>query len=217
MRSNYRFLASVSAGQDHKSSKHAAASTGNIGLDGIAEHREKFKVNYSLVVAPGYERGAVSARCAQLEITPITAHDLGKLLEYTVEYGAISMLTLRAMFSIYDPHEVSAWVSSLEEELKKSRSLTIDVFIRALKRLEGRIPDVLPPSTVAMVSREELNVPNVLDKDVRKLVAGLQVLIPDLVGISDDRIVVNASAEHVAQAITAQLEKLRVDDEQSGT
>lgn len=68
-----------------------------------------------------------------------------------------------------------------------------------------------------MVSREELNVPNVLDKDVRKLVAGLQVLIPDLVGISDDRIVVNASAEHVAQAITAQLEKLRVDDEQSGT
>lgn len=120
MRSNYRFLASVSAGQDHKSSKHAAASTGNIGLDGIAEHREKFKVNYSLVVAPGYERGAVSARCAQLEITPITAHDLGKLLEYTVEYGAISMLTLRAMFSIYDPHEVSAWVSSLEEELKKS-------------------------------------------------------------------------------------------------
>lgn len=201
---------------DAKSSKHPTAATGNIGLDGIAEHREKFKVNYSLVVAPGYERGAVSARCAQLKITPIRAHDLGKLLEYTVEYGAISMLTLRSMFSLYDPEEVSAWVGSLEEELRNSRSLTIDVFIRALKELEGSIPDELHPSMVAKVCREDLKVRNVLAKDVRTLVAGLQVLIPDLVGIADDRIVVNASAEHVAQAITAQLEKLRVEDEQNG-
>jgi hypothetical protein len=36
----------------------------------------------------------------------------------------------------------------------------------------------------------------------------LSILIPDLVGVDSDRIIVNASAEKVAAAVAAQLEKL---------
>ncbi|MEN5003239.1 ATP-binding protein [Stenotrophomonas indicatrix] len=198
---------------DAKSSKYETAATNNIGLDGIAEHRQKFNVDYSLVVAPGYEKGAVSARCAQLKITPITGHDLGKLLEYTVEYGAISMLTLRKLFELYDPETTANWVANLGDELRQSRPFTIDIFISALKNLKGRIPDVLRAGQIAMVCRDELNVKIVREKDVITLVSGLQVLIPDLVGIVDDKIVINASADHVAQAIATQLEKLRDEDD----
>lgn len=50
------------------------------------------------------------------------------------------------------------------------------------------------------------------DADVISLVKGLSILVPDLVGITDDKIVVNASALRVAEAVNAQLEKLRQDD-----
>lgn len=98
-------------------------------------------------------------------------------------------------------------------ELRQSRPFTIDIFISALKNLKGRIPDVLRAGQIAMVCRDELNVKIVIEKDVITLVSGLQVLIPDLVGIVDDKIVINASADHVAQAIATQLEKLRDEDD----
>lgn len=47
---------------------------------------------------------------------------------------------------------------------------------------------------------------------------GLSILVPDLVGIDEsERIIVNASAERVAAAVGAQLEKLHagVDDDQA--
>lgn len=194
---------------DAKSSKHENASTGNIKLDGVVEHRKKFQANYSLVVAPGFQEGALSERCAQQFVTPIKGHDLGRLLEYTVEYGAISVTKLREIFTLYHPEHVTAWVGKLEDFLKESRKLTIDVFLRALETLKGEVPDVLSASLIAHTCRTKLKVPSVKDQDVRTLVAGLQVLVPDLVGITDDKIVINASASHVAQAVGAQLEKIK--------
>lgn len=43
-------------------------------------------------------------------MTPVTAHDPGKLLGYTFEYGAISLRKLEEMFSLFKHKEVSAWV-----------------------------------------------------------------------------------------------------------
>lgn len=102
----------------------------------------------------------MSARCAQFKIAPIAAHDLVRLLEYTVEYGAISMLTLPAMFSIHHLDEISAWVSSFEEELRRSRSLAIDVLIRALERLGGRIGcERIPLMPAAALRGDHLSFP----------------------------------------------------------
>ncbi|MBL8353316.1 MAG: ATP-binding protein [Delftia acidovorans] len=197
---------------DAKSSKKETASTGNIKLDGVVEHRNRFKANYSLVVAPGFQDGALANRCQEQKVTPIKGHDLGRLLEYTVEYGAISVVKLRELFSIYDPEAVTTWVTDLEQHLKESRKLTIDVFIQALDLLKGDIPDVLSASTIALYCRKDLKVHSVKDQDVKTLVAGLQILVPDLIGIADDKIVVNASSTHVAQAVMAQLEKLKKDE-----
>lgn len=197
---------------DAKSSKKEAASTGNIKLDGVVEHRNKFKANYSLVVAPGFQDGALATRCKEQQVTPIKGRDLGRLLEYTVEYGAISVVKLRELFSIYDPEQVTTWVTDLEAHLKESRKLTIDVFLQALDLLKGQVPDILSASTIALYCRKELKVHSVKDQDVKTLVAGLQILVPDLIGITDDKIVVNASSKHVAQAVIAQLEKLKKDE-----
>lgn len=197
---------------DAKSSKHESAATGNIKLDGVVEHRQKFEADYSLIVAPGYSEGALANRCAQQKVTPITGKDLGKLLEYTVQYGAIPLTVFREIFQIYDPKAVSAWVKGLEERLRSSRSLTIDIFLKALTNLKGKIPDALSASTIAYEVRDRLGAKSVKNDDVINLARGLSILVPDLVGLEGDKIIINASPERVAAAVAAQLNQLHEPD-----
>ncbi|MDE0258579.1 MAG: ATP-binding protein [Gammaproteobacteria bacterium] len=198
---------------DAKTSKHAVAQTGNISLDAVVEHRERYNADHALVIAPGFSAGALATRCRQQEVTPITARDLGTLLEYTVEYGAIPVTVFREIFELFDPTEVSAWVGTLAGRMATNRKLTINVFINALAALKGKVPDALSASLVGFTCRETLGVVEVEDSDVISLAKGLQVIVPDLVGVDDDKIVVNASASHVAAAVQAQLEKLHEDDD----
>jgi hypothetical protein len=128
----------------------------SIKLDGAVEHRKKYEADYSLIIAPGYSEGALANRCAQQGVTPITGKDLGKLLEYTVQDGAVPLTTFREIFEIYDPKAVSAWVTGLEARLKSSRSLTIDIFLKALNNLKGKIPDAPSASTIAYEVRDKL-------------------------------------------------------------
>lgn len=197
---------------DAKSSKHLAAKTGNISLDGVQEHRKRFGAQYALVVAPGFEEGALSVRCEQVGVTPMKAVDLGRLLEYTVTYGAIPLNTLEAVFKLRDPNSVTQWVTNLEVNLKSKRKLTIDVFLNALNTLRGKVPDALQASLVSYTCRTQLGVATVRDEDVIRLVRGLQILVPDLVGLDDnERIIINASAERVAAAVATQLDNLHAD------
>ena len=201
---------------DAKSSKHSVAKTGNISLDAVVEHRDRYKANHALVVAPGFSAGALTTRCEKLEVTPMKTGDLGRLLEYTVEYGAIPVTTFREVFQYFSPQDVSNWVELLAGRMKESRKLTIDVFVRALEELKGKVPDALAASTVAFTCRETLGVVEVQEPDVIALAKGLQVIVPDLVGVADDKIVVNASASHVAAAIRSQIEKLYGDEDDDG-
>jgi hypothetical protein len=197
---------------DAKSSKHDTAKTGNINLAGVVEHRKRYKANYALVVAPGFSGKAIATRCAQQKVTPMTAHDLGKLLQYTVEHGAIPLTKFREVFKLYKPSAVSKWVEDLNEWLRKQRKLTIDIFLKALKNLRGKVPDALPAGVIAFECRERLNAVSVKDADVIAVAQGLAILIPDLVGVSGDKIVVNASAERVAAAVESQIEKLHNEE-----
>jgi hypothetical protein len=197
---------------DAKSSKNESAQTGNIHLDGVVEHRNRYKANYALVVAPGFTGDAITTRCSEQKVTPITARDLGRLLEYTVEFGAIPLTKLQEIFSLHDHEKVSQWVADLEDWLKKKRPLTIAIFIKALEQLKGKVPDVLPAGTIAYQCREKLNVATVREPDVISLARGLAVLVPDLVGVENDKIIINASAAHVADAIKVQLENLHSDE-----
>ena len=142
----------------------------------------------------------------------MTARDLGRLLEYTVEHGAIPLTKLREVLQLYDYEEVAKWVIRLERWLKDRRQLTIDIFLKALERLRGKVPDVLPAGTIAYECRVRLGAVTVKDEDVIAVARGLSILIPDLVGVDGDKIVVNASAERVAAAVQSQLEKLHSDE-----
>lgn len=198
---------------DAKSSKHETAATGNIKLDGIVEHRERYKANYALVIAPGFSDGALAVRCKKQNVTPIKASDLGQLLEYTVEYGAIPLTKFRDVFELHDPEKVSQWVADLETWLHEKRPLTMAIFLKALKELKGQIPDALSAGTIAHICRNKIHAVGVKDNDIIAIATGLSISIPDLVGIDGDKIVINASAEKVAAALEKQLEHLHSDED----
>jgi hypothetical protein len=197
---------------DAKSSKHTVATTGNIKLDGIVEHRNRYHANYALVIAPGYEEGALAVRCEQQNVTPVKASDLGRLLELTVEHGAIPLTKLREIFELHHWDKVTEWVAGLATWIQKQRKLTIDVFIKALGLLKGKIPDALPAGTLALVCRDELKARSVKEEDILAVARGLAILIPDIIGVARNKIIVNASAERVAAAVESQLERLHSEE-----
>jgi hypothetical protein len=90
------------------------------------------------------------------------------------------LTTFREIFAIYDPNTVSAWVKALENRLKANRSLTIDVFLMALKNLKGKIPDALSAGTIAYECRNKLGAASVKNEDVIAVARGLSILVPDL-------------------------------------
>ena len=201
---------------DAKTSKYNVSKTGNITLDAVVEHRNRYKADHALVIAPGFSDGALAVRCKEQKVTPMRGQDLGRLLEYTVEFGAIPLTEFRSVFQLHNPIEVTNWVNALGDKMKSNRGLTIDVFLKALDAMKGKVPDVLAASTIAYICRQQLNVVNFKDVDVIALGRGLQIIVPDLVGISEDKIVVNASAERIAAAVRVQLEKLHENVDMGG-
>lgn len=197
-------------GFDAKSTTHEKASTGNLTLDGIRDHRELFGADYSLVVAPDFQDGALARRAEQQKVTPMRAKDLAKLLEYTYEFGAIPLTKLREVFEIYDPNEITKWVENLKDWIKNIRPLTIDIFIKALEELKGKVPTSLPAATIGFICREKLNVPQIKDEDVLAVAKGLQALLPDLVAVENNNIFINVDSVRLAASIQMQLDGLHV-------
>ena len=195
---------------DAKSTKHDRAKTGNLSLDGIEEHRTKYRADYALVVAPGFQKGAADNRTVEGSITLMTAHDLGRLLELTVEFGAISLDKLEEVFRLGHSSAVSPWIDCLREDLASSRQFTIDKFLKSLELLKGKVPDLLHPQLIQLTCRNELELPTVKESEIVAMVRGLAIAVPDLIGFDDStrKIVVNASAERVAEAVRVQLERL---------
>lgn len=195
---------------DAKTTRHDSAKTGNLSLDGIQNHKNSRSVDHAMVIAPDFQDGSVSKRCENSGVTPMKASDIGKLLEHTVEFGAIPLDRMKAVFELHDPEEVSRYVNELREDLRKERTFTIDVFLKALVHLEGKVPDVLSLGTLSFICRESLGASSVEDKHVKSLIRGLSVLVPDIIGLTgSDKVIVNAPPHRVADAIRTQLDRLR--------
>ena len=195
---------------DAKSSKHDIAKTGNIDLAAMAAHRRKYGADHALVVAPGFSGDAIGDRCTEAKVTPMTAADLGVLLEYTVQFGAIDLITLRDVFGLFRPDEVHDWVQNLESKLKENRILTLDVFLTTLEHMKGDVPDAIPAEMFAYICKTKQQI-IIKSTDVLSLAKGLVILVPDLIGVESDKVIVNASVERIKAAIEKQLDNLHGD------
>ncbi len=191
---------------DTKATGKSKVKTNNVRLDAIVQHRDMYKADYALVIAPDFASGSSIHRFEAQRVTPLKTRDLGTLLQHTVRYGAVSLGKLQEMFELYDPCEVSYWVAGLDEYLRSNRRLTIDVFLKALVKLKEDVTDELPPALIGMECNRIVGRHKVKSDDVRTLAKGLEGIAPDLIAYKNGQIELNTTAVRLRETVMSQLE-----------
>jgi hypothetical protein len=194
---------------DAKSSQHGKAQTGNCNVAGLARHRSDHEVDHILLVAPDFQSGVLEQECADNAVTPIRAADLGRLLILSGKYGAIPLTKLREMFGLTSPEEIAAWVKKLETWLEQHRKISFADLVDTLGTLEEGFPDVVSVSVLADRCRKLTGKKDIAVLDIQRLIAGLQILVPDLIQIDNDKVVISAHPNKLTDAMTSQLQHLQ--------
>jgi len=195
---------------DAKSSLKGKASAGNVGVAGLARHRDDYNAQYSLVVAPSFATGALEKECAANGVTPMTASALAELVMLTVGHGPLDLRELRGLFESRSPATSADWVKALTERLKSKKVLSVKVLMEAMSSIVSanpKLPDVIHAGQIAERCRAimgDQDFPNRLQ--VRQALAGLQLIAPNVISINESGDVYLLTApEQIANAIRVQL------------
>jgi hypothetical protein len=195
---------------DAKSSSRGKSKTSNVGIAGLARHRKDHGADHTLVVAPGFEAGALEKECEQSEVTPMLAGDLAKLVMLSVGYGPLNLIEFRNVFKLFSPTSVTDWVSGLVAKLKNAKQLSLGVLIQVLTTLAEKNPDrpdMIHCSLVAEQYRSSTGDPKYPTRnDVATTIRGLALMVPNVISISPTQeIFLNAPPAKIRDAVMKQL------------
>ncbi|PRE60106.1 ATP-binding protein [Burkholderia multivorans] len=203
---NYKFT------YDAKSTINDKVKTHNVGVSGLARHRTDFEADYSLVVAPDFEEGALEQECRQCGVTPIYARDLARLVMLHVSTGTVSLAQFRGIFELYSPKEVARKIDAFEQEAKMAPHLSLAVMLRAIDEIlqdNPETPDSLTCSVIALKCRDLIgNKKSPTRDDVRTLLNGVSKMVPSLISVSGESVLLMTKVSKLKQAILHQLNQL---------
>lgn len=200
---------------DAKSSESGKAKTHNVGIAGLARHRRDKNADFTLVVAPGFNAGALEQEARENLVTPMLASDLARLVMATVGYGAFDLVEFRGVFALYSPTSVTAWVDGLISGRANKKLLSLATLISALTELTSANPDrpdMLHCSQIAEQCRKilgDMQFPTRVD--VAKAIGGLALIVPNVISVSNQDVFMNASATKIRETIVRQLNTLPDD------
>jgi Histidine kinase-, DNA gyrase B-, and HSP90-like ATPase len=194
---------------DAKSSIRKKVKAHNVGIAGLVRHRTDHGADYTLVVGPAFEEGALQQECAQQHVTPMTAADLGKLVILSATHGPIDLNRLRGMFELYTESDVRDFIDVLGKELAGQRSFSYVHLFAALEEIGFNGPDVLTTPVIAKVIRDMSGVADRPTKrDVAAVLTGLSMLAPNLVRVAKDDVFLGARPDKLRAVILGQLRTL---------
>jgi hypothetical protein len=202
---------------DAKSSQSGKVTTGNVGFSGLARHREDYKADHALVVAPDYADGALQKEAAANKVTPIRAKDLAALVMLTAGYGPLDLSQFRSIFELNDPNLVEQWIETLKATQKARPQLSLDCLIKALEQITAanpNRPDALSCDLIAEQCRKLLSNATFPTKyDIAKAIRGLAMMVPNIIAISDGgfEVTLSAPAGKLKDALAIQLNSIPTD------
>jgi hypothetical protein len=198
--------ASYSFTYDAKSSGSGKVKTGNVGVSGLVRHRADEGTDYTLVVAPDYEVGALERECAAHKVTPMRAADLAKLLLVVATHGIVDLSRYQGLFELYAPDDVETWVEEFVAEATARRRLGYDVLLEAIERVGLAGPDAITVAVLAREARQILSDSNFpTRREVSTVLRGLEVLLPQLVRVSSENVYFGTPPAKLREAIRNQL------------
>ena len=198
---------------DAKSTKHGKVSVGNVGVSGLARHKEDFSADFSLVIAPDFADGALAKECAENDVTPMRAADLAELVMLTVGYGPLDLREIKGLFSSHSPYESARWVSDLKMKLDEKKIIPIPIIMQAFEHLvknNPRLPDVINAVQIAERCRNIMKSSEFPQrKDVISALRGLAKIVPNVINCNErGDIFLLTKPDQIASAIKTQLARV---------
>ena len=181
----------------------------NVRPGTLARHRRNHKANYTLVVAPDFESGALQEECEAEMVTPMRAKDLADLLMLSARAGTVDFVEFRRIFEHYDPDEVHCWVQSFVNESVEKPHVSIGQLLKTFDEIGIEGPDELGATVIAdriRLSSDDSNFPS--EGDIRRAIEGLGVFLPSMVRISNRQVYLSASPTDIRGALVDQLQLL---------
>ncbi|SED88879.1 Histidine kinase-, DNA gyrase B-, and HSP90-like ATPase [Streptomyces sp. 3213] len=201
--------ASYAVTYDAKSSINKKVKTGNVGVAGLVRHRNDHSAQFTLVVGPEFESGALTTECTQHKVTPMRARDLGTLVVLNATKGPMDLERLKDVFSLYDPDDVHEFVEGLTREAISLEHLSYTDLFTALHEIGFDEPDMLTTPVIAKAIRDQTgNKEFPTKKDVYAVLHGMSILAPNMVRVQGDNVFLGARPDKLRDAILAQLGKI---------
>lgn len=200
---SYRFT------YDAKSTKNKKNKTGNLNIAGLVRHRNKHNANHILLVGVEFEKGALEEESKGNGVTPVRAKDLARLLLLAVETGPLDLKELHKIFEIFTPLEVEKWIDNYSDGVRSAQKVTLDQVLDAIQQIGYQSPNA---TTTTVIADRIANRPgshySPTRLDIRKIIAGLQVLAPSLIRINNDDVYLSTPARKLREAILSQISGL---------
>jgi FAD dependent oxidoreductase len=198
---------------DAKSSQRAVVKTKDVHVSGLADHQKAHHADYTLIVAPDYEKGQLERLALINNITPVRACDLAKLLMLAATTGPIDLREFEGLFDQHDPSHAEQWISEFASRTLAEPRLSLDTILSALNEADFREGEPINVNVIVDRLKRNRSIPRVGSIDKHKVLAvfqGLSVLVPDLVRVEDNReyIYFGTSAAKLREAVQQQIERV---------
>jgi hypothetical protein len=198
--------ASYSFTYDAKSAGRGKVKTGNVGVAGLVRHRQDEGADYTLVVAPEYESGALERECEAQRVTPLRAKDLARLLLVVATHGVVNLSRYQSLFQLWSPDTVEEWVDEFVAEATDRRTLGYDLLLATIEKVGLAGPDAITISVLAREARSILGDAEFPTRqDVAAVIRGLEVLLPQLVRVVGENVYFGVPPAKLREAIREQL------------
>ena len=196
---------------DAKSTSKANARVSNKEVDPgrLARHRREHDADYTLVVAPDFEDGALQDECKESQVTPMRAKDLARLLILSARAGTLDFLEFREVFKLYDPDEVHQWVEEFVSNVESEPRVSIGDLLWAFDKIGIDGPDELETTVIADRLRTKYSHATFPSEGlVRDAVAGLSVFLSAIVRNNNKQVYLSAGSKDIRNALVEQLQLL---------
>ena len=184
-------------------------SNKEVGAGRLARHRKNHAADYTLVVAPDFEIGALQKECEDSFVTPMRARDLARLLILSATAGTVDFVEFRSLFDLHHPDHVQSWVEKFVENAESQPHLSIGGLLWALDDIGIDGPDELATTVIAHHLRQRSdNTSFPTELQVRHAVEGLSVFLPAIVRNNQRQVYLSASPAVIRNALVGQLQLL---------
>jgi hypothetical protein len=196
---------------DAKSALKGVVQTGNVGVAGLVRHRKNNDAQYTLVVGPKFQKGALEEECEEHVVTPMLATDLAKLVMATAGMGPLDLNSIRSIFKSFSPGDTTLAVDKIIAEHGESVSLPLGTLISALEQFTtgDLLPDTLHSSLIAERCRLLLGSADFPRRSqVAALLRGLQLVLPKAIQVQGEDVILTVHPTMLRRHLSRQLEQV---------